>query len=846
MPEVSDPIADAQRRTSATPVGSSASERIVAQQAAIAHIGQSALSHESLDELLVEASELVGRVLGTDLVSVLELLPDGSGLKVVTGLGWRPGVVGELVVGTGAASQAGYTLATGGPVLAADLSREDRFKVSPVLLEHGMLSSMSVRIGEPDKPYGALAAFSDLAGRFTTDDANFLQAVANVLAAAVVRFRAEAELRASRDQLAAIVSTIDEGITVVDRQGLIFANDAAARLTGFSSAEELLNASGTVLGRYDLYDDEGRPMPIEALPGRRAMAGEDRPEAVVGFRIHATGEMRWSVVRGTAVRDPGGEITHVINTFREITDERWTRLTRSFMAEAVAVLSSTLDADEAARRLASLAVPRLADYCTVHMRAADGTIDNVALAHADPERLDLALRVRAMRPALPPDAPSGPPRVIREGTTELIEIVPGMLEAANLPEEELNLILQLEMHWYLSVPLLGRQGPIGALSLVTAESGRMLGERDLALAEELGARAGIALENARLYQTANDRRAQLDAVLGALAEGVLVFDGQGELQMANTAAERMFARVPATYGELVDRMGLDKRTARITDGAEPEEVELKVRGKARWVEMRRYGAASTKHNGHEAQAPSVVVLRDVTQTRSARAARDAFLGVLSHELRTPITTIYGGSELLQRGLEPERRDEVISDIRVESERLARLVEDLLVMTRVERGTVEIGDEPILVQRLLPSVVQAFTANWLDVKVSLDIGPRLSAVRGDATYVEQVVRNLLTNAVRYGGAADTGAEIQANEEDGEVVVRVLDRGPGFGNTDPERLFELFYRSDAARAVPGGAGIGLFVCRHLVEAMGGRIWARPRADGGSEFGFSLQVVESDLAG
>lgn len=837
MGQVSEPTTEPNARTRATAAGRSASARIVAQQAAIAQIGQSALTHESLQELFVEASALVGRVLGTDLVSVLELVPDGSGLKVVTGLGWQPGVVGELVVGTGTGSQAGYTLATGGPVLVADLSTEARFKVLPVLIDHGMVSSMSARIGGPDRPYGVLAAFSDRAGRFTIDDANFLQAVANVLAAAAVRFRAEAQLRASRDQLAAIVSTIDEGITVVEGRALSFANDAAARLTGYSSAEELLNAAGSVLGRYDLFDDDGRPMAVEALPGRRAMAGEENPEAVVGFRIHTTGEMRWSVVRATAVRNPAGEISHVINTFREITDERWTRLSRSLMADAVAVLSSTLDSDEAARRLAALAVPRLADYCTVHMRAADGSIASVALAHADPERREMAERVREMRPPPPADAPSGPARVIREGVPELIE-------AANLPEEELDLVRRLEMKWYLSVPLVGREGPIGALSLVTAESGRILGPRDLALAEELGARAGIALENAQLYQTANDRRAQLDAVLGAMAEAVLVFDGEGNLQLANSAAERMFAGgVPASDVALEVRIGLDDETARVAEATEDDALELKLDGTGRWVEMRRYSAASPKPNGHAADAPSVVVLRDVTQARAALAARDAFLGVLSHELRTPITTIYGGSELLQRGLPPERRDEVIDDIRVEAERLARLVEDLLVMTRIERGTVEIGDEPILVQRLVPSVVHAFVGQRPDAQVSLNLSERLSAVRGDPTYVEQVVRNLLTNAVRYGNGAETGIEITAEEGSSEIVVRVLDHGPGLAGSDPEQLFELFYRSEAARAVPGGAGIGLFVCRNLVEAMGGRIWARSRDEGGAEFGFTLPVVESD---
>jgi signal transduction histidine kinase len=108
-----------------------------------------------------------------------------------------------------------------------------------------------------------------------------------------------------------------------------------------------------------------------------------------------------------------------------------------------------------------------------------------------------------------------------------------------------------------------------------------------------------------------------------------------------------------------------------------------------------------------------------------------------------------------------------------------------------------------------------------------------------------VRNLLTNATRYGDGTGTGIEITALEQGDEVCVRVLDIGPGLGESDPEKLFDLFYRSASARAVPGGAGIGLFVCRHLVDAMGGQIWASNREGGGAEFGFTLPVVESDLA-
>ncbi len=166
------------------------------------------------------------------------------------------------------------------------------------------------------------------------------------------------------------------------------------------------------------------------------------------------------------------------------------------------------------------------------------------------------------------------------------------------------------------------------------------------------------------------------------------------------------------------------------------------------------------------------------------------------------------------------------------------------MTRVERGGVEIGDEPVLVQRLLPPLVDALVARWPGLRIDLELGESLPAVKGDLTYLEQVLRNLLTNAVRYGEALEAGLTVAAAEGDGEVIVRVLDRGPGMGEEAPEQLFELFYRAASARGVPGGAGIGLFVCRQLVQAMGGRIWARPRHEGGAEFGFALPVIEADI--
>jgi signal transduction histidine kinase len=229
----------------------------------------------------------------------------------------------------------------------------------------------------------------------------------------------------------------------------------------------------------------------------------------------------------------------------------------------------------------------------------------------------------------------------------------------------------------------------------------------------------------------------------------------------------------------------------------------------------------------------------------ANQLRDAFIGVISHELRTPITTIYGLSKMLrQRGadLDPKVMVSTIEDVEAEADRLHRLVEDLLVLSRAERGAVDIDGEPLSMTRILRRVVEAEQARLPGRIVELEASEGLPLVIGEETYVEQVVRNLLTNAAKY---AHPAAPIRVVVElaDDEVVTRVLDEGIGIADGDTDRVFDLFYRSTSATRMAGGAGIGLFVCRQLVEAMGGRIWAASRSPVGTEVGFALPAHHED---
>lgn len=228
----------------------------------------------------------------------------------------------------------------------------------------------------------------------------------------------------------------------------------------------------------------------------------------------------------------------------------------------------------------------------------------------------------------------------------------------------------------------------------------------------------------------------------------------------------------------------------------------------------------------------------------ARRFQEAFIAVVSHELRTPITTILAGSRLLRRRLEGDARSaELSDDIVFDADRLSRIVDDLLVLSRLERRHLTLGDEPVHLDHLLGRIVGSEAARWPGHRMEIRSRIGGHVVRGDETYIEQVLRNLVSNAAKY---SPEGSLVEVAIDDGppgEIVVRVLDRGSGVARAEVDDLFSLFYRSPTTAASAAGAGIGLFVARRLVAEMGGRMWASPRPDGGSEFGFALAAYPVD---
>jgi signal transduction histidine kinase len=307
------------------------------------------------------------------------------------------------------------------------------------------------------------------------------------------------------------------------------------------------------------------------------------------------------------------------------------------------------------------------------------------------------------------------------------------------------------------------------------------------------------------------------AVVDALPEAVLVFDAAGATVMTNRSADALFSRRPVrSYGDFLSRFDIPPE---LDQSGGPVEAHL----------GHRRGRVAIQVIDVPVNRERAIVLRDEAGPSAEPVAHEAFLDVLSHELRTPITTVYAGSTVLAQDdrLPPDVRRELAQDVASEADRLFRIVEDLLVLARLDRGELDLAREPVLVQRIVTDTIRIERRRWPSVTLVPTLPTGLPAVAGDPRAVAHVVRNLVANGARN---ANPGGQVEVVLEGGSdgVTVRILDRG----------------RESTEAA---GAGVGLFVCRRLVAAMGGRTWGGPRSGEGSDYGFSLPCyVEDEPAG
>jgi len=601
------------------------------------------------------------------------------------------------------------------------LARHDAFKT----LQIRAAVALPVRIG------GQIVGVIEFFATDVREPDHELLATAESIGSQVGQFierkRAEGALRESEDRFRTMANSAPVLLWIAGTDGLgTWVNQGWLDYTGHTLEQEVGN--GWTEGIHPADFDRCLDAYLSNFAARQTFDIEYR------LRRH-DGEYCWIFDRGIPRFDPDGAFAGFIGSCIEISDRKRHEEEQAFLSEATRELASSLDYHQTLTSVAQLAVPTIADWCVVHTVSEDGTYGQLAVAHVDPAKVAWAREIQERYPS-DLTAPTGVPNVIRTGEPEIYpHLSDELLVAAARDEEHLELIREVGFTSAMIVPMLARGRVHGVITFVSAELGRHYNDNDLALAQNLAQRAAVAIDNALLYQEAQD----------------------------------------------------------------------------------------------------------------AAKARDQFLAVAAHELRSPLTSMKGFAQLLLRRAKrlPGGSDWItpLQTIDAQVNRVTELVSRLLDVSRIEDQRLQLQVEPVdMVEVVRAAAVEAQLATEQH-SVAARFAVEALVAPIDRTRIAQVLSNLLDNATKYSPAG-TSIEIVLRIDGDDLVVAVIDEGPGIPPDAQARMFERYFRGTAStRATSEGLGLGLYVAHGIVEAHGGRMWVESEAGDGTTFSFSLPRIAPD---
>lgn len=405
----------------------------------------------------------------------------------------------------------------------------------------------------------------------------------------------------------------------------------------------------------------------------------------------------------------------------------------------------------------------------------------------------------------------------------------------------------------MMVPVKHEGTVVGVVQLMTDQG--EYAQEQVELFEGLVAQMGAAVRNARLQKERSRleaaeeaaravaaEREQAAQVLEAVGDGIFLLDRSGVVRLWNRAAELITGLRGAAVLErelraaIPDWTELSQRIPVASGGARAVAVTLPVRIASRdlWLSFIAVDSA----------AGVIYAFRDLTSERRLEEEKSDLVATISHELRTPMTAVYGAATTLlhrEGALDPQQRRQLLEVIEAEARRLAHITEEVLLTSQLDRDDLRIAHDTVDVAEIVRTTVEAMATRLSEPPlIELDIQADVGAASGDRDRIQQVVLNLLDNAVKYGGA--TGLAVRVGAENGVVCIAVTDRGPGIELADQERIFEKFYRADPQLAqAPAGTGLGLYISRELVTRMGGTL--RVSSDPGEGATFAVRLPLAD---
>jgi PAS domain S-box-containing protein len=629
----------------------------------------------------------------------------------------------------------------------------------------------------------------------------------------------EAKYRALTEQLPTITYVHPLG----ERGTPLYVSPQVGSILGYSAEEWL--AKPNLFFQLVHQDDRERVSAeiAAAATGARPLRCEYR-------MLSRDGRIVWVHDHAVTVQDDDGRGLYVqgylldVSERRQAEEERERLLTaeRSAASDAVdrqrkldalaragEILASSPNYQATLRRVADLAVRDLADWCLVDLLDDDGTATRLAAAHAGP--------------GMPPGPEPGP-------TPE-----PEILELARKDRPELT-------ESRMSIPLRARGRTLGALTLLARAPGRSYGADDVAAAQDLAGMMALAIDNARLTHEVEES-ADAARVLTYVADGVVLVDQTGAIRLWNPAAEaitglsheealgRAAGDAIAGWKGIADRIPVGTAT----EPVQPETFPLETSRGERWISI----------SGVDFFGGIVYAFRDVTDARRLEELKADFVATASHELRTPLAAVYGAAQTLRRhdfALDEAGRNRFVSLIVDESERLNRIVNEILLANQLDAGRLDLVEEPFDAGDLIQRVVESAREHGPPgIRFETVVSDSTPAVAADRDRVRQVLVNLVENAIKYspdGGLIQVGVQGAG----GAVCFHVRDEGLGIPADEQARIFEKFYRLDPemTRGI-GGTGLGLYICSELLERMDGRIWVESQEGVGSTFSFELPAAE-----
>jgi len=688
---------------------------------------------------------------------------------------------------------------------------------------------------------GVLCFASTSQKQFTREDVQLLVTITNLAASAIARSELYQTVL-SRSEV--IVSSVSSGLLVCDPSGgLVMANQAARDLLGL----ELLPSQAPLKDILEGVLVDAEPL-WECLHPQGSTAKRDGGG---GFEARLVGPPERTLsVRVSPIRaghePPAGwviildDITERVKV-EEIRDDLLLLIARrveeqSALYELGRSLARDMDTGNLPDLLLEKAVELVgAEVGVLSLREEDGSF-RVKAVHG----LDVGILGRTFLPGeyyAGKSAASGEP-------VRLARVEPRHAGAWGGGLEE--------AYSYLAVPITWRGTTTGVLEVAIPPRERSFGDDDQRLLSLFASQAAIALENANLYRMMAEDQRRTEAMLFSITDGVIAVNNEARIILVNSAAERILNLPPFPYIEqrhvkevirVPDLANLFLRS--LNSGREMAE-EIRLEGPERKileVETSLIEAEPGKSLG------IIAIIRDVTTLRELEQAKSDFVSTVSHELRTPLTSIKAYTATLRRrdvNFDEETRQQFLGVIEEETDRLTRLISDLLDMSRIESGRMELKKRDFDLVKLAEIVVGKMESQSARHELVLIPECESAKVHADPDKIEQVLVNLLDNAIKY---SPQGGEVEVNIGRHRHMIRcsVTDHGVGIPAEHLPHIFEKFHRVDnrSTREVYG-TGLGLYVSKSIVEAHGGNIWVESEPGKGSTFHFTLPLLQEREGG